>query len=109
MVIHLAHWLLVAIYCVLPVAAVAWAVGAQRRGGRRGVVDVRDITANVVAALEVDDDRRRALLEAWIPRPVRRPFERFAAVTGSSTHARFRSGENRYTSARLVKAGTARA
>lgn len=68
------------------------------------VVEVRDITANVVAALERDDDRRRALMEAWIPRPVRRPFERFAAVEGSSTHTRFRSGENRYTSARLVKA-----
>lgn len=71
------------------------------------VVDVRDITPNVCAALELDDDRRRALLDAWIPRPFHRPFERFAAVEGSSTHARFKAGENRYTSARLVRSGTA--
>lgn len=80
---------------------------ATLRASPLEVVDVREITANVVAALELDDDRRRALLDAWIPRPVRRPFERFAAVEGSSTHARFRSGANRYTSARLVKAPTA--
>lgn len=69
-----------------------------------GAVEIRDITANVCAALELDDDRRRALMDAWIPRPFRRPFARFAAVKGSSTHARFRSGENRYTCVRLVKA-----
>lgn len=80
---------------------------ATLRASPLEVVDIRDITANVVAALERDDDRRRALLEAWIPRLVRRPFERFAAVEGSSTHARFRAGENRYASARLVRpAGT---
>ncbi|WP_413452212.1 class I SAM-dependent methyltransferase [Georgenia phoenicis] len=76
---------------------------ATLRASPLEVVDIRDITANVVAALERDDDRRRALLEAWVPRLVRRPFERFAAVEGSSTHARFRSGQNRYTSARLVR------
>ncbi len=68
------------------------------------VVDLRDITPNVCAALERDDDRRRALLDAWIPRPLHRPFERFAAFEGSGTHARLRAGENRYTSALLVKA-----
>jgi SAM-dependent methyltransferase len=82
------------------------ALEAALRTGPLEVADVRDITANVCAALELDDDRRRALLDAWIPRPLRRPFERFAAVEGSSTHARFRAGENRYTSARLVRATT---
>lgn len=71
------------------------------------VVDMRDITPNVCTALEVDDDRRRALMDAWIPRPFHRPLERFVAVEGSSTHARFRAGENRYVSARLVKTTTA--
>ncbi|WP_454085409.1 class I SAM-dependent methyltransferase [Georgenia sp. Marseille-Q6866] len=80
---------------------------ATLRDGPLEVVELHDITANACAALELDDDRRRALLDAWIPRPVHRPFERFAAVKGSSTHARFRSGENRYTSARLVRATTA--
>ncbi|PYG00631.1 Methyltransferase domain-containing protein [Georgenia satyanarayanai] len=79
------------------------------REGPLEVVEMRDITANVCAALELDDDRRRALLDAWIPRPFHRPFERFAAVEGSSTHARFKAGENRYASARLVRATTARA
>lgn len=67
------------------------------------VTGTQDVTARVVAALEVDDARRRALIAAWIPRVVRRPFHRFAGVRGSRTHARLRAGDTRYLSARLVK------
>lgn len=65
----------------------------------------RDITREVLRALDVDDERRLAMIDAWIPRGFRRPFRRFAGSQGTSNHTRLRSGEMRYLSARLVKAG----
>lgn len=62
-----------------------------------------DVTAEVLRALRLDDARRAALVEAWIPRVARRAFRPFAALDGSRTHTRFATGANRYRSARLVK------
>jgi SAM-dependent methyltransferase len=67
------------------------------------LLEIRDISRNVHAALDTDDDRRRSLMRAWIPRAFHRVFERFAAVRGSSTFGRFESGALRYVSARLVR------
>jgi ubiquinone/menaquinone biosynthesis C-methylase UbiE len=62
-----------------------------------------DITSNVMAALRLDDDHKRGLIEAWIPRPLHRAVRRFAATEGSDTFARFESGELRYLCARFEK------
>ncbi len=71
------------------------------------LLESRDITANVRAALELDDDRRRALMEAWVPRAFHRIFEPFAAFRGTTSFERFETGATQYVSARLVKAASA--
>ncbi|MEE6273410.1 class I SAM-dependent methyltransferase [Georgenia sp. MJ206] len=81
------------------------ALRAELDGSPLRVVETHDITRNVVAALDVDDERRRALVRSWIPRTFRRAFEPFAGLRGTGTFARFESGQTRYLSARLVKDG----
>ncbi|CAM3298606.1 class I SAM-dependent methyltransferase [Occultella aeris] len=78
-------------------------LGRQLRSGRLDLVETRDITPRVLAALDLDDDRRRALIAAWIPRVFHRAFNLFAGLRGTRTHARLAAGETRYLSARLVK------
>lgn len=71
------------------------------------LVELTDITEQVRAALERDDDRRRALMEAWIPRPFHRAFEPFAGFRGTTTYANFETRQTQYVSARLVRAASA--
>ncbi|MGM1028332.1 MAG: methyltransferase domain-containing protein [Actinomycetota bacterium] len=84
-------------------------VALRRRLGEGPLelVGISDITERVRAALELDDDRRRSLMEAWIPRMFHRAFEPFAGFRGTSTFARFETGETQYVSARLVKRASA--
>lgn len=84
-------------------------VALRRRLGEGPLklVDIGDITAHVRAALELDDDRRRSLMEAWIPRMFHRMFEPFAGFRGTATFAGFETGETQYVSARLVRAASA--
>lgn len=70
---------------------------------RLRVLDVRDITSNVVAALLIDDDRRRGLIDEWIPAGFHRGFKRFAGLRGTTTYARLDTGQTQYVSAHLVK------
>jgi ubiquinone/menaquinone biosynthesis C-methylase UbiE len=71
------------------------------------LVEIRDITARVTAALELDDDRRRSLMEAWIPRAFQRWFEPFAALRGTASFARLETGQTQYVSARLIRPASA--
>jgi SAM-dependent methyltransferase len=61
-------------------------------------VSETDISNNVVAALDREDERKRALLDRRVPRPLRDAFGEFAAVRGSKAHQRFTSGDTRYLS-----------
>lgn len=79
----------------------------QLGDGPLELVEVRDISREVHAALDADDDRRRSLMETWIPRSLHRAFGRFAAVRGSTTFERFESGGLQYVSARLVRSSAA--
>lgn len=63
--------------------------------------DQADVTAQVVAALRRDDDRKRALIAAWLPRFTHPLMRRFAAVEGSRGFAAFASGRTTYVVARL--------
>jgi SAM-dependent methyltransferase len=58
----------------------------------------RSLTAGVVAALDADDDRKRALIASMVgPGFVRSGvFREFAALRGSELHALFRSGACQY-------------
>jgi len=62
-----------------------------------------EITSNVIAALERDNDRKLELIDRWIPRILRRSFLDFAAVRGSAIFEAFRSGTVVYLSFVLQK------
>ena len=57
-----------------------------------------DITANVVAALRSDDDRKRALIRDSCPRYLQKEAGEFAAMTGTRTFDSFASRESLYLS-----------
>lgn len=77
--------------------------GLQRDLDRCGmrILHQQDITAEVVRALEIDNARKLALMDAWVPRPLHAPFRAFAGITGTRNHRGFTSGRKRYLSARL--------
>ena len=64
-----------------------------------------DITANVLTALRVDNDRKEQLIQDLIPWPFRRPFRAFAGIEGTMNYAGFENGKLRYVSAHLTKRG----
>jgi SAM-dependent methyltransferase len=64
-----------------------------------------DITANVLAALSLDNDRKLQLIEDLIPWPFRRPFGAFAGIEGTTNYVGFENGRLRYVSAHLTKRG----
>jgi ubiquinone/menaquinone biosynthesis C-methylase UbiE len=63
----------------------------------------RDITRNVVRALDLDHERRQALIERHAPRLIRERFARFAGLRGSPVYEGFRSGRLVYQSFVLQK------
>jgi SAM-dependent methyltransferase len=72
------------------------ALHAQLAGAGLEVVEKEVITPNVVAALELDSDRKLALIGDMVPGWLQRPFARFAGIQGSRTHEDFRAGRTEY-------------
>jgi ubiquinone/menaquinone biosynthesis C-methylase UbiE len=62
------------------------------------IVTETDITANVVAALRLDDDRKRALIRNSCPRYLQKEAEEFAAMAGTRTFDSFASRGSLYFS-----------
>jgi len=52
----------------------------------------RDITPGVIAALDVDDDRKRSLINQRVARPLASAFRQFAALRGTALYDKFRDG-----------------
>lgn len=70
------------------------------------VVEEEEVSQNVVRALELDDARKRALIDKKVPRLLRKIFHEFAGMQGSrSQYATLRSGEKRYIRFLLQKPG----
>ena len=65
----------------------------------------REITPNVLAALDADNDRKLALMKKILPKSLYAAFSDFAAVKGSLVYEHFRTGEMKYFRFELVKAG----
>lgn len=80
----------------------AWRKSLEDSG--LGVLRETDITANVVSALELDNDRKLALIHRLIPQPLQASFLGFAAVKGSMLFEGFRSGDFSYRSFILQRA-----
>lgn len=55
-----------------------------------------DITANVVASLDLDHERKSALIRTFFQRWLLPTFQEFAGVKGSRIHEGFRSGRLQY-------------
>jgi ubiquinone/menaquinone biosynthesis C-methylase UbiE len=55
-----------------------------------------DITANVVRSLELDNERKVALIQRYFPKWLLRSFQDFAGVKGSKIYEGFRSQRMRY-------------
>jgi ubiquinone/menaquinone biosynthesis C-methylase UbiE len=64
---------------------------------------VRDITPNVLHALDMDEERRRLLVEHKAPRPLRGLFSDIAGLNGTERYRKFVSGALKYWSCRLRK------
>lgn len=62
-----------------------------------------DITSNIIAALERDNDRKLDLIHGLIPRVLQPSFLDFAAVRGSAVFEAFRNGQLVYMSFVLRK------
>ena len=55
-------------------------------------LEEENISGNVLKALEVDDARKRALIDRLVPPAERERFSEFAAVAGSKVHGSLRDG-----------------
>jgi ubiquinone/menaquinone biosynthesis C-methylase UbiE len=60
------------------------------------IQDERSITTNVVRALDLDHDRRQALIERHMPQLIRKRFGSFAGLRGSPIYEDFRTGRLEY-------------
>lgn len=70
------------------------------------VVSERRITRNILRALDLDDERKLALIHDGVPGLWRKLFKQFAAVRGTSLYESFRRGDWEYLSFVLRKNGT---
>jgi len=75
-----------------------------RRSGLR-IMEEELITPNVLRALELDNDRRLALIRSKAPGFLRERVRQFAGVVGSPVYRRFHSGEWEYLRFVLRKEG----
>ncbi len=67
-----------------------WREGLLAAGLR--LVMEQDITPGVVAALDIDDERKRSLIEERVARPLVPVFGQFAALRGTILYDKFREG-----------------
>jgi SAM-dependent methyltransferase len=65
---------------------------AQLRGSGLQLVDERDLTPGVIAALDADDAWKRDLIQARIDRPLPATFGQFAGLRGSIVYDELRAG-----------------
>lgn len=71
------------------------AMPALREGfGKAGleIVEQQEITANVLRALELDNDRKLGLIQVEVPRTCRTLFQCFAGIKDTPSFEAFRSG-----------------
>jgi SAM-dependent methyltransferase len=66
-------------------------------------LDARDITAEVLHAMRLDDARKAALVRDWIPRPFQAAFRPLAGLDGTRNPEAMAAGTVRYLSETLVR------
>lgn len=77
----------------------------QVRASGFEILSEKSIRLNVLAALEADEDRKRALLQRVVPRLLRRQIRQFAGMRGTYMYEALRDGRIEYFSWLLGKPG----
>jgi len=75
----------------------------QLRSSGLEIVMEREITPNVLAALDIDDTRKQTLIQKLIPKWLLKSFQDFAGTKGSVVYRNFALGKMRYYSFVLRK------
>lgn len=75
----------------------------QLKDSGLSLIKETDITRNVVAALDLDNERKQKMIAHKCPRVLRREAEEFAAIKGTRTYEAFKSEYSRYLSFVLQK------
>jgi ubiquinone/menaquinone biosynthesis C-methylase UbiE len=75
----------------------------QLRGAGLRVLEEEQINANVLKALELDNERKLALIRSKVPRFVQGRLQQFAGLTGSTVYRRFLTGGWKYVRSTLQK------
>jgi SAM-dependent methyltransferase len=75
----------------------------QLRRARFSVVEERNITPNILRALDLDERRKVELIDRGVPWLFRKAFKQFAATEGTSLRLAFESGHWEYLSFVLRK------
>jgi SAM-dependent methyltransferase len=68
----------------------------QLRASTLQLLEEETITAGVLAALDEDSERKKALIRKKAPWPIRGQIQQFAGLTGSNVHEDFRRGRTEY-------------
>ena len=75
----------------------------QLRHSGMTLIKETNITTNVIEALNLDNERKMALIQEAVHRVLLRPFQEFAGVMGSMMYEGFRTGQLIYLSFVLQK------
>jgi ubiquinone/menaquinone biosynthesis C-methylase UbiE len=67
------------------------------------LVEKEDITQDVLKAMELDNARKRALVERLVPGKMQATFSEFAGLAGGKVHRSFKSGELVYLRFAMLK------
>ncbi|HLN20628.1 MAG TPA: class I SAM-dependent methyltransferase [Bacteroidales bacterium] len=67
------------------------------------VLAEKDITDNIVKALELDSERRQELIRQYVPRVLRKKILNFSGSTGTETYEYFRNRKFTYRSFKVIK------
>jgi SAM-dependent methyltransferase len=79
----------------------AWRNSLQSSG--LSLLRETEITGNVLLALDRDNERKLALINRIVPKPLRPSFNAFAGIRGTSVYDGFRTGRLAYVSFALRK------
>ena len=67
------------------------------------IVSKKEITQEVIQALDMINDTKKERISKLVPRIIRRSFETFAGVQGTPVYESFKSGKLRYYRYQLIK------
>ena len=67
------------------------------------IVSKKEITQEVIQALDMINDTKKERITKLVPRTIRRSFETFAGVQGTPVYESFKSGKLRYYRYQLIK------